>query len=117
VDGHENDKLSSWPVRGEVMKLVHILVSGRVQGVGYRAFAHRQAVELGTCGQVRNLADGRVELIVQADDETLKELCRRLMTGPRLAQVSALAAKDIAGPRHFEGFSIEEDGKEPWFAC
>lgn len=97
------------------MKQMHFLVSGRVQGVGYRAFTERQANELGLRGQVRNLRDGRVELIAEGTDTQLEELKTRLLKGPRLAQVLALAAKTIAGPRHFEGFSIEEDGDTPWF--
>ena len=98
------------------MKLIHILVSGRVQGVGYRAFAQRQALDLEICGQVRNLTDGRVELLAEGSDVQLLELRQRLLKGPRLAQVLSLEAKDIAGLRHFERFSIEEDGNKPWFA-
>ncbi len=97
------------------MKRVHFLVSGRVQGVGYRAFAERQAKELGLSGQVRNLSDGRVELVAEGTEEQIRELRARLLKGPRLAQVLAVEAKTIAGARHFEGFSIEGDGKSPWF--
>lgn len=97
------------------MNLVHFLVSGRVQGVGFRAFAEREAKALGIRGQVRNLVDGRVELIAEGDGAQIEELKTRLLSGPRLAQVLALEAKIIAGPRHFEGFSIEEDGKIPWY--
>jgi acylphosphatase len=98
------------------MKLIHFLVSGRVQGVGYRAYVHRQALELGLRGRVRNLDDGRVELIASGEARALEELRQRLLKGPRLAQVLSLESKDIADPRHFEGFSIEEDGQSPWFA-
>ena len=97
------------------MKQVHFLISGTVQGVGYRAFVGRQAKELGFRGQVRNLQDGRVELIAEGTDDLIEELRIRLLKGPRLAQVFAVEAKTIAGARHFEGFSIEEDGETPWF--
>ncbi len=97
------------------MQQVHFLVSGRVQGVGYRAFVERQALALGISGQVRNLHDGRVELIAKGTEEQISDLKDRLLKGPRLAQVLAVEAKTIAGARHFEGFCIEEDGKLPWY--
>ena len=93
----------------------HFLLTGRVQGVGYRAFTSRQAQELGVCGKVRNLLDGRVEVVACGTKETLSLLQQRLMQGPRLAKVEALQVKDIAETCHFEGFLIKEDGHKPWF--
>lgn len=97
------------------MKSIHFLVTGRVQGVGYRAFVLKEAQNLRVSGQVRNLHDGRVELMAQGTADQLADLRQRLLQGPRLAQVLTLEAKEIAGARHFEGFSIEEDGSTPWF--
>ncbi|NJL26073.1 MAG: acylphosphatase, partial [Calothrix sp. SM1_5_4] len=51
----------------------HYLISGRVQGVGFRAFKHRRAVELGLRGWVRNLSDGRVEVLARGPGETLSQ--------------------------------------------
>ncbi|MBI4821969.1 MAG: acylphosphatase [Deltaproteobacteria bacterium] len=67
-----------------------LLVSGLVQGVGYRAWVERTALSLGLVGWVRNLADGRVEIHAEGDGvavETLYSLCQQ---GPRLARVSSV---------------------------
>jgi len=61
-------------VTGEANVRAHILVSGRVQGVGYRAFAHRVATQRGLVGGVRNLDDGRVELDVEGDRAVIEAL-------------------------------------------
>ncbi len=66
------------------------LVSGRVQGVGYRAFARRKAQELGLSGYAENLPDGRVEVVAEGDEEDLKLFIEFLKRGPRLAQVEAV---------------------------
>ena len=51
----------------------HIIVSGRVQGVGYRATVHYIATRSGITGHVRNMEDGRVEILAQAQDEEVLE--------------------------------------------
>jgi acylphosphatase len=66
---------------------VHVLVSGRVQGVAFRAYTADEARRLGVRGWVRNLADGRVEVEAEgerADVEALVAFCRR---GPPAASV------------------------------
>lgn len=64
------------------MKSVHIFVSGIVQGVGYRYFAYKWAKRLGIRGYVRNLKDGRVEVVAEGEEETLKEFIQKLEEGP-----------------------------------
>ena len=64
------------------------LISGRVQGVFYRASAQQQAVKLGLSGWVRNLPDGRVELLACGDQTVLEELEKWLQIGPDDAKVS-----------------------------
>ena len=70
------------------MTCLRYLISGRVQGVFYRASAQRQASALGLRGWVRNLADGRVELLACGDSTVLNELEKWLEIGPEYAKVS-----------------------------
>ena len=64
-----------------------LLISGRVQGVGFRWFAEREAQTRDVCGYARNLADGRVEVLAQADAETLRAFFETLYRGPRASRV------------------------------
>jgi acylphosphatase len=63
------------------------LVSGRVQGVGYRAFARREAEALGLSGHAMNLPDGRVEVLAIGDAAARERLSAALARGPVLARV------------------------------
>ena len=67
-----------------------IFVSGRVQGVCYRAFTQEVAQELGLCGIVRNLPDGRVHVEVEGARITVEQFLERLREGPPRAEVSDL---------------------------
>jgi acylphosphatase len=64
-----------------------IFVEGRVQGVGYRAWAQRRASGLGLAGYVMNLADGRVRIHAEGERTVIEDLIRQLEEGPRLARV------------------------------
>jgi acylphosphatase len=66
------------------------LVSGLVQGVGFRWFVARHARALGLAGYARNLPDGRVEVVVSGPDDALPALERLLRAGPANAQVEGL---------------------------
>jgi len=82
-----------------------IIVEGRVQGVGYRAFVARQAESRGLTGWVRNLSDGNVEAVLcgtEADAVTVIEACRR---GPRLAIVRRLTEEACAEDT-WAGFAV-----------
>ena len=63
------------------------LISGRVQGVGFRYFVQDKAMELGLRGFARNLEDGRVEVYATGPEEKLNELAAALHIGPRMADV------------------------------
>jgi acylphosphatase len=67
---------------------IHILVEGRVQGVGFRYFVQAQANQLKLSGWVRNREDGRVELLAEGEKNDLLELLDRVHTGPRGSFVS-----------------------------
>lgn len=63
-------------------KQVHVFYSGRVQGVGFRITADETARALGIVGWVKNLRDGRVELVAEAEEERLNRFLGELRTGP-----------------------------------
>ncbi len=64
------------------MKRSHIFVSGRVQGVGFRAFIQNAAYSLDLTGWVKNLPDGRVEVLAEGSEEDIHTLIDRLKEGP-----------------------------------
>jgi acylphosphatase len=64
-----------------------VLISGRVQGVAYRYFAEKYAKSFGITGWVRNLYDGRVEVLAEGDRGDLDRFLARLKEGPRLSVV------------------------------
>jgi len=72
------------------------LISGRVQGVGFRYFAERTARTIGVSGFVKNLSDGRVEAHAEGSLEQLSEFESRLREGPRWAQVQHVEAHEAA---------------------
>jgi len=67
--------------------VLHFLVQGRVQGVGFRWFVHREASELDLHGWVRNTEDGDVEVVASGHPEDLAELRASLRKGPRGSRV------------------------------
>ena len=67
------------------------VVTGRVQGVGFRWFVEREAATLGITGWVRNREDGRVEVVASGTREQLAALHGRLREGPRAARVDEVA--------------------------
>ncbi len=67
--------------------VVHFLIRGRVQGVGFRWFVHREASELELRGWVRNTEDGDVEVVASGTPEDLAELRSSLRRGPRGSRV------------------------------
>ena len=73
-----------------------LLVSGRVQRVGFRAFAVWAARREGVRGFVRNLADGRVEAVGEGDREAMDRFERLLHQGPRLSKVLGIKVEDVA---------------------
>lgn len=66
------------------------LISGRVQGVGFRFFAEAAGIRAGLDGWVRNLPDGTVEIFAQGDESGLQSFERQIRQGPSGARVSAV---------------------------
>ena len=72
------------------MTAKHVIIAGRVQGVGFREWMVREAAELGLAGWVRNRADGTVEALVAGPTPSVEELLRRCRRGPTLADVTSI---------------------------
>jgi acylphosphatase len=88
----------------------HYLVKGRVQGVGFRWFVHREAAQLELRGWVRNTEDGHVEVVASGDPTDLADLHQALQKGSRGSRVDAVLKQELAesegeglGPFQIEG--------------
>ncbi len=76
--------------------VVHFLVRGRVQGVGFRWFVHREAAELGLDGWVRNTDAGAVEVVASGEPDLLSELRTQLHKGSRGSRVDHVIEHELA---------------------
>jgi len=88
-----------------------IVVEGRVQGVGYRDFAQRQADRLGLTGFVMNLSDGRVRARAEGPREVIEEFVRALEKGPPLSRVSVVDVRWVPATGRFGGFDVRFGGE------
>lgn len=85
----------------------HIYLSGRVQGVGFRANSRQRAQTLGVKGWVKNLFDGRVEAVVEGEKESVNQMINYLKKGPSFANVTDYEIKDETPEGKFDTFSIK----------
>lgn len=82
------------------------VIAGRVQGVGFRWFTHDAAAREGLHGWVRNLADGRVEVVVEGDRAAIDALEAAVRRGPSSARVEQFDAEELAPAGRTTGFEI-----------
>lgn len=90
-----------------MIKSLHLIIHGRVQGVGYRAWTTARARELGLSGWVRNRNDGTVEAVIIGDEQTLGLMVRDCNDGPPAARVIGIDVKPWTGVI-VEGFTSRE---------
>lgn len=85
----------------------HVIISGRVQGVGFRHFTNRNAKALGLKGWVRNLPDGKVEAIFEGEEPAvlkMLELCKKGPVGSYVADLKEIPFKEDA---QFNSFVVK----------
>ena len=92
---------------GEEASRANLVVSGRVQGVFYRASTMEQAQRLGLVGWVMNLADGGVEVLVEGPRYCIEELIAWCRLGPPLAKVTDVVVKWLEATGEFETFRVQ----------
>jgi len=88
------------------MKRLEAVARGYVQGVGYRAFAAREARALGLTGAVRNDPDGSVRVVAEGEEAVLRDYLARLERGPAEAEVSHVDAQWRPASGEFRSFRI-----------
>jgi acylphosphatase len=92
--------------RGSAQRVARlVLVSGRVQGVGFRYATRDAAIRLGMTGYARNLVDDRVEVFVDGDAQSVEAMVEWLRGGPPTASVTDLEVRE-AEPGEFEDFTV-----------
>lgn len=91
-------------------KAVHALISGHVQGVGYRQTCRAVARSLHLVGWVRNLGDGRVEMFAQGHPESVDRLVEWAWTGPSMARVTGVESDSVPVNATLTDFFIQPSG-------
>ncbi|MEA2014120.1 MAG: acylphosphatase [Thermodesulfobacteriota bacterium] len=100
---------SGQPLGESVIRKVHVFITGRVQGVFFRAETKKQALESGLTGWVRNLRDNRVEAVFEGPGSEIAKMLDWCKKGPTLARVSGVEITEEsrpAGTRRVEDFRI-----------
>lgn len=90
-----------------VKKRIHVFISGRVQGVFFRYTSKELAEQLGVTGWIRNLPDGRVEAVVEGDEDKVEEMLEFFRKGPPLARVDKVEVIEEEYRGEFKEFRIK----------
>ena len=85
---------------------VKAIVSGLVQGVGFRYYIYREAKKLGVNGYARNLPSGQVEIMASGEKGMVDELIKAARIGPSFASVSGVAVEEVSDDETFNNFNI-----------
>ncbi len=87
-------------------KRVRINVKGFVQGVGYRYFCYRKAVEFNITGYAKNLIDGSVVIAAEGDADIINDFIEELKKGPRNSKVNSVNIEELTFKNEFSDFEI-----------
>ncbi len=85
---------------------VHVWITGKVQGVYFRAYAREAARSAGVAGWVKNTADGRVEAVFEGEEDKLREMIEWCHEGSPLSRVDDVESRDEACTGEFNSFTI-----------
>lgn len=89
-------------------KRARIIISGRVQGVGFRSFVQLQAQKLGVCGWVKNNQEGTVEAVLEGEQEAIEHIITACKDGSMSANVEHINTKEEAYTGEFNEFRINK---------
>jgi len=85
----------------------HLIISGKVQGVWFRASTKQKAEQLGIAGWVKNTDNGRVEALIEGDEKQIQDMIKWCHQGPPLSRVKKVEVKNIDSTNGFNGFEIK----------
>jgi acylphosphatase len=88
------------------VKSIYLVISGRVQGVGFRYFARQKAQELQISGWVKNTPDGKLEIEAEGDSQNLDAFIEWMRIGPSRAVVRSFSNSEVSPIRNFTNFII-----------
>ena len=91
----------------ENIKTYNVLISGRVQGVGFRYFAVSAAEQFGIKGYVRNVRGGKVEIVCQGDEEELKPFIEEVKKGPSFSVIADAVIEEMPEDKKYNSFEIK----------
>ncbi len=88
------------------MKTLRVIVEGRVQGVCFRDYTHRQARQLNLTGWVRNRRDGSVEALLRGTENNVTTMLEWLRQGPPMSRVVALSTSEVTTDEEYTTFEV-----------
>lgn len=89
------------------MATFHIIVHGRVQGVGFRFYTQQQANNFGIKGWVKNRADGTVEIVAQGDKTTMQKFVASVKKGSPASKVEHVEIKEVRRTKGYNSFQVK----------
>ena len=88
------------------MKILHVIVEGRVQGVCFRDYTHRQARRLNLTGWVRNKRDGSVEAVICGDESDITVMLDWFRQGSPMSRVDAIRTRELTPEEQYTTFEV-----------